>query len=307
MLRRCFQFLVLSLALVACTHDQHGAVPETAQRLEPLAVYTVNYPLQYFAERIGGDEVRVSFPAPVDVDPAHWRPDADTILAFQTADLILLNGAGYANWMQRVTLPTSRLVDTSASFRDRYVGLDNTVTHTHGPEGKHAHGSVAFTTWLDPQLAIEQAGATAAAFAKKRPDKAEAFEANLAVLRSDVLSLDERLVEVTKRIGEQPLLFSHPVYQYFARRYGLHARSLHWEPDEAPSETMWQELQTLLAAHPATRMLWESDPLPETRTRLETLGVKSTVYDPCGNVPDAGDWLDVMQANVGRLEGAVKE
>jgi zinc transport system substrate-binding protein len=307
MLRRCFASLFLSLALVACTDDRQGAVPGTAQRLQPLTVYTVNYPLLYFAERIGGDDVRVSFPAPSDVDPAHWRPDTETILAFQSADLILLNGAGYADWTQRASLPTSRLVDTSASFRDRYIRLEDTVTHTHGPKGGHAHGAAAFTTWLDPHLAIEQASAIAATFAKERPDKAEAFESNLDALKSDLVALDERLVKVTKSIGEQPLLFSHPVYQYFARRYGLNTRSLHWEPDEAPSEKMWQELKTLLASHPARRMLWEKEPLPDTTTRLEALGVKSIVYDPCGNVPGEGDWLEVMRANVDRLARVTEE
>ena len=31
---------------------------------EKLTVYVVNYPLQYFAERIGGGHVKVVFPAP---------------------------------------------------------------------------------------------------------------------------------------------------------------------------------------------------------------------------------------------------
>ena len=45
----------------------------------PLVVYTVNYPLAYFAERIGGEAVEVHFPAPPDEDPAYWEP-APTIL-----------------------------------------------------------------------------------------------------------------------------------------------------------------------------------------------------------------------------------
>jgi len=124
---------------------------------EPLTVYVVNYPLQYFAERIGGDGVHVEFPAPVDEDPAFWSPDAETIAAYQQAWRILLNGAGYARWAQRATLPQSKLVDTSAGFRDRYIRVDDGVTHAHGPGGEHTHGEVAFTTWLDPTLAIEQA------------------------------------------------------------------------------------------------------------------------------------------------------
>ncbi|NJN46252.1 MAG: hypothetical protein HC808_06995 [Candidatus Competibacteraceae bacterium] len=37
---------------------------------EPLSVYTVNYPLAYFAERIAGEQAEVVFPAPAGRDPA---------------------------------------------------------------------------------------------------------------------------------------------------------------------------------------------------------------------------------------------
>ncbi len=49
---------------------------------EPLNVYVVNYPLKYFAERIGGEHVKVEFPAPTDVDPAYWNPDLAAISAY---------------------------------------------------------------------------------------------------------------------------------------------------------------------------------------------------------------------------------
>ena len=38
-------------------------------------------------------------------DPAFWKPDDAAIARFQTADLILRNGAGYAKWMKTVSLP----------------------------------------------------------------------------------------------------------------------------------------------------------------------------------------------------------
>ena len=68
-------------------------------------VYTVNYPLQYFAERIGAEHVEVAFPAPSGVDPAFWKPDSDILRQYQQADLVLLNGAGYAGWVEKVSLP----------------------------------------------------------------------------------------------------------------------------------------------------------------------------------------------------------
>ena len=63
-------------ALAACGRTERpsesGAAPAEADG--PLSVFVVNYPLSYFAERIGGDKVNLSFPAPADDDPATGRP-----------------------------------------------------------------------------------------------------------------------------------------------------------------------------------------------------------------------------------------
>jgi zinc transport system substrate-binding protein len=129
--------IVIAMLLVLCS----GQVVFAEERLQ---VYTVNYPLAYFAERIVGDLAEVTFPPPPDVDPAFWMPDPKTIAAYQGADLILLNGADYAKWMSKVSLPLSRLVDTSRGFEDQYIQQANLSTHSHGPGGEHTHGGVAF-------------------------------------------------------------------------------------------------------------------------------------------------------------------
>ena len=133
---------------------------------EPVVVYVTNYPLKYFAERIGGEQVEVHFPAPPDEDPAYWMPDPETISKYQQADLILLNGAGYEKWVDAVSLPKSKLCHTSAEFASDYIALEDAGTHSHGPEGEHAHGGTAFTTWLDPTLAVKQADAIRASLSK---------------------------------------------------------------------------------------------------------------------------------------------
>jgi zinc transport system substrate-binding protein len=278
----------------------------TAEGRSHLSVYVVNYPLQYFAERIGGAHVEVSFPAPREVDPAYWSPDAETIAGYQSADLILLNGAGYAQWVELASLPQARLVDTSAAFQDRYIPMEEGTVHTHGPEGEHSHKGYAFTTWLDPTLAIEQARAIAASFSETRTGDAGAFQTALDGLESDLLQLDERLTAVAESLGNQPLLFSHAVYQYLARRYDLNGRSVHWEPDQEPAEETWRELDELLATHPARWMIWEDEPLETTARRLEERGIASLVYRPSPNLPQEGDLLTVLQADLASLEAATR-
>jgi zinc transport system substrate-binding protein len=264
-------------------------------------VYTVNYPLQYFAERIGGDVVEVRFPAPADEDPAFWQPEPGDIADYQQADLVLLNGAYYAKWVEMAPLPPSKLVDTSAGFADRYIE-GAAYTHSHGPGGEHEHGELAFTTWLDPTLAVEQARAVKAALAAARPASASAFEERFTVLETELGEIDGQILHQVEGKTELPLLGSHPVYQYLSRRYELNLQSVHFESNEMPDDESWQALAHLLEDHPAEWMLWEAEPLPEIAGRLRELGIESVVYDPCGNRPASGDFLSVMRQNASNLE-----
>jgi len=293
-------FLII---LAACG----GSVPEPTSPLaeeapDRLVVYTVNEPLAYFAERLRGDEVEVIFPAPADEDPAFWSPNAEAIAAYQQADLILLNGAGYAKWVERATLPSTKLVDTSAGFADRLLELSGAVTHSHGPEGEHEHQGWAFTTWLDPTLALEQARAVAAALEQRRPESAAMIQSNLAVLEADLTALDARLAAAADSIGDTPLVFSHPVYQYLIHRYQLNGLEVHWEPDVEPDGKMWSELEHIIDHDGAQWMLWEGAPVATTVAGLDDRGISSVVYSPCANVPTEGDWLTVMEANAVALE-----
>jgi zinc transport system substrate-binding protein len=300
--------MVLAVLALACGSEtdrkstlETSSPPTRAGSSESLSVYVVNYPLQYFAERIGGALVEVSFPAPSDVDPAYWAPGAEEIAAYQQADLILLNGLGYAKWLERATLPSTKLVDTSVGYEDRRIPLTEGAVHSHGPEGEHSHKGYAFTGWLDPRIAQEQARAIAAALVAAAPESEATFQANLESLIADLQALEVELEAATQAIGDRPLLFSHPVYQYLEAGYGLAARSVHWEPGEPVSEDQWQELTALLEDQPARWMIWEGEPLPEVASRLADLGVASIVYDPCGNRPDSGDWLSVMRRNLAAL------
>ena len=271
--------------------------------LDPLAVYSVNYPLHYFAERIGGEHVRAVFPAPPRIDPAHWSPDAETVAAYQRADLVLVNGFGYARWLERASLRRGRLVDTSAGFAERAIPLKGSLTHTHGPGGAQSHRGVAVTTWLDPELALLQAAAIRDALSAARPAWEAEFSERFETLEADLRALDRQLAAAATAIQDATLLFSHPVYQYLERRYDLNGRSLPWEPSERPSQAMWRELRALLVEHPATWVLWEAEPLADTERRLEVLGLRSVVYEPCGYAPERGDFLSVMRSNASRLEG----
>jgi zinc transport system substrate-binding protein len=45
-------------------------------------------------------------------------------------------------------------------------------------------------------------------------------------------------------------------------------------------------------------MIWEGTPNPSTGEKLKKIGLESLTFDPCGNVPETGDYLSVIRENV---------
>jgi zinc transport system substrate-binding protein len=294
------RWMVILILFILAISAQIGSAADQ------LKVYVVNYPLKYFTERIGDDHVQVEFPVPGNVDPAYWNPDVATISAFQKADLILLNGAGYAKWVRKVSLPRSKMVDTAKKYKQQYTYTKDVVTHSHGGEGKHAHEALAFTTWLNFELAAGQAEAIAAALGRRRPSLKGKFQNNLNSLVGELKALDQRIQKITSQNKSMPLIVSHPVYDYFTQRYGLNIVSVHWEPEEVPTKPQLVELQKIIDEHPAKWMIWEGEPDPRSVNILKTLGVDSLVFDPCGNKPEEGDFMTVMRRNIDNLSEAFK-
>ena len=290
---RMLVVLILGCVFAACSGE---ATDPGATNAGVLVVHATTYPLAYFAERVGGSAVEVVFPVPKGVDPAHWIPDPETIAKAQQADLLLRSGAGDPAWLDLASLHRDRVVDTTASVRDRLLKQE-IARHQHGPDGQHSHGAWSGTTWLDPTLATAQAEAVANALVLLQPRDADVFRANFAALARDLEQLDETQSKAASQLGDSLLLYSHPVYAYLQARYALNGRSVVWEPDEMPGEAQWRTLRRLTEAHPAHTMLWEAEPLSEVAERLAALGIESRVYSPCANRPDAGDWLTVMREN----------
>ncbi len=293
--------VLVAMFLMSGCAEQESRQADLQTGSKPV-VYVSNYPLHYFVERIAGDRVDIRFPAGASGDPALWKPEAEDIAAMQQGDLVLLNGASYEQWLPNVTLPQSRVVETAAAFSDSLIPTEETTTHTHGPEGEHAHQGTAFTTWLDMTLAVEQARAVRDALVAHLPEQKASLDMRFVQLEKELTALDGEIKSTIASAPEKQVLFSHPVYQYFERRYGVKGSSVHWEPDAMPNEGMWKELKEILRRRSSKWMLWEGEPLPEVVEQLKALGVASVVVNPCGNTPDSSDFLSVMGQNVQSLQ-----
>jgi len=304
--------LFLGISLPSCAPEESEHREEADAARKPL-VMTTFHPTAYFTERIAGDLVQVECPLPPDTDPAFWTPSRDVIRRYQEADLIVTNGAGFEKWIPTVSLPLSRVVETAASFSDRWLRYAHAVTHSHGPGGKHSHEGIDGHTWIDPIQAGAQAEAILKALEGLLPDAVPRLRRNFAVLEADLAALDLRLRAASE--GRTPcLLASHPAYNYLARRYGWRMHNLHLEPSEALTPEALAAVEEALrtcekeTGVPPRHLLWEAEPLPATRDALrERFGLESVVISPAENVaPEERardeDYLTIMRRNVQRLE-----
>lgn len=272
-------------------------------------VYVTFHPLEYFASRIGGEAVEVVNPLPADADAATHQPSDEALLGYQQADLILVNGTGFEQWLESVSLPVTRVVDTTAGLSEEERIGHESMTHSHGPEGEHTHEGLDGHTWLDPHIAARQARAIAAALAGMLPDRADEFERRLEELEGDLAGLDESLRALAPRVEGAYLIASHPSYNYLSRRYGWSVHNLGLEPDVPLGRDEIDEVEHAAAHAPAGAvriMLWEADPLDETaRTLAERYEIRSVTFSPAEAERRGENYLSIMRGNVRRLEEAL--
>ena len=286
--------LALMLALLAA--------PVAAQ--DRLVVAAVNAPLASFADTLGGDGVEVLYPVPEGADAALWRPPINTISAIQGADIILLNGAEFAKWTAKVSLPRSRTVDTSVVFSDAYIETAEGLTHSHGNEGAHSHTGLVATTWLDFAQARAQADAVASAIIRKAPAMQPQVAERLVALEGELDALDARARDIGVGIAGVPVYAMHPGYDYFARAYVPAMERLYWPEGDADRGAVLGDIARVLDGRETGIALWPAEPAAEDAAWLQERGVRSVVL-PIGDSV-AGDFVARMTAGLDALEAALQ-
>lgn len=299
----------LTLALMAtqgCSRNEQ--LPSSTNLATKPVIYTTFYPTFYFAKVIGGDAVEVVNPCPCSEDPPFWAPSAQVIADYQRADMVIIHGAGYEKWIDTVSLPENRLVDSTKSLRNDLIRHPEALTHSHGPAGAHSHAGVDASTWLDPINALAQAATIKVAMATAFPEFKETFEKGFAELDGQLKALDRTLAELSKNHKGLSFACSHPTYGYLARRYGWNVVSFILDPNKPLDPDVVRHVKDKLAGRNVKCMLWESEPIGAVQTQVKSdLGLTSTVFNPCevmkpGDLDNGANYVSVMKRNIADLK-----
>ena len=123
--------LLALAAFVACGEDADD---------EGLSVVASIYPLGYFTERIGGEQVTVTILVKPGVEAHGFEPTASDLRTIEAADLVVMNGLELEPWLERA-LEALEDSDTRVVLEaaDQTLAIEGMAHDDHG-HGEHEEG-----------------------------------------------------------------------------------------------------------------------------------------------------------------------
>lgn len=213
---------------------------------KPVVVVT-SQPLFEIATLLAGGRLDVHKITPNHISSRQWKPQKDDVKRLQNADMILISGAGYEPWKDRVSLPGSRLKDTAVGYYSRFIRIPDAITHQHGPEGKHAHPGTVWATWLDPELAESQCTKVADLFVELQPAVSNEITAALTKIKTQLAKTQALAAEISAKTSAQKITIvgDSPHYHYLTSKLGWEFQYLHWDESQELTSAAKDELTTL--------------------------------------------------------------
>ncbi|MEU7482679.1 metal ABC transporter substrate-binding protein [Streptomyces sp. NPDC042319] len=303
------------LAVSACSATSGAAGKEDGK----LAVTASFYPMQFLAEKIGGEHVSVtSLTAP------GTEPHDLELSPKQTAQLGESDAVVYLKGVQPAVdeaVKQSGVQHTAdaASFTkleqhgSEVGGHEEHGHEEHGHEG-HDHGDESGLDphiWLDPVKYAEAAKGVGKTLAAADPKHKADYEKNTAALVKQLDKLNQEYKDGLKNRKSDTFITTHAAFGYLAERYGLTEEAISGLDPEATdvSGSRVKELQGLAKEHDVHTVFFETLTSPDmAKTLAKDVHAKTDVLDPIEGITKKSrgdDYLAVMESNLKALQKAL--
>lgn len=157
-------------------------------------------------KQIGGSHVSVtSILSDPNVDPHEYQSSVQTGLTVSQADLVIKNGGGYDDWMDKIL--------SAAPKSNRLLLTAYALAPVHLPENEHVWYSFANIS------AIAQAITTD--LQKLDPPNAHIFTTNLQTFQQSLQPLQSKIEQIRMRYNGTPVGLTETIYLYQAQLEGL--------------------------------------------------------------------------------------
>jgi len=291
--------LLLTLELYLCGCHSSSEKPTVAAP-ERVTIAVTSYPLLVMAETMAGSVADVELVITGDSTSPDWKPTSDAVQTMQKATRILISGGDYEPWLQRVTLPRSRLIDTAEGYYEQFVRIPDAVIHQHGPDGGHSHPGVVWATWLDPRLAMSQLERTRDVLLELLPESEGTIRSQADSLMNEIRQLDIRLDELALASAEANtvVLGDAPVYQYLTRRLNWRLDYVHLPKHGPLSDDDHLALQQAIRTHQPSAVFVRSTLAAELEGLQSDTEIPFVIIDLCEVVDDRQLLMQRLSGNL---------
>jgi len=283
--------VIIPLSGFAIWNTDNSNLVETAEGSKNIVALTSFYPLYEFTLEVGQPNVDVSLLVPAGVEPHDWEPTIHDIEQMRKADLVIINGIGFENWIKNINEINSQalIVDTSE-------GID--LISSRGPDPH---------IWLNPIMAKIQVQNIAQNLIKVDPENARFYQDNAEAYLSKLDALDTKIKNELKGCKTDFIAF-HNAFSYFAIQYGLNQHTI-VKTGNHFSEPSSKTLEDLInqAKEFDTNIIFTEEG-SDTRTSeviAKELGGKVLVLSPLELSIDNSNYFEKMEQNLSNLKEAL--
>ncbi|MDF0727661.1 zinc ABC transporter substrate-binding protein [Cytobacillus sp. S13-E01] len=304
-------FLILTfLALSACSNNVN--LNKNSQNKDTRTIYTTIYPLQYFAERIGGGNINVELIIPSGSDAHTFEPTTKTMVSLAESDAFIYTGTGLEGF-------ANSIIDAVKNEDVLIVNATNNVdiikakeTENDAEEDSEEHEEETDRDphfWLEPKRSISAALNIKNALVQLIPDQKEEIEKNFNSLKMDLEQVDSEFINMVNNAQNKNFLVSHSAYGYWEDSYGLKQIGISGlSPSDEPSQKQLIDLINLVKENNITYIFFEENSTTkiaetvqrETGTKILTLYNLESISDQ--NRSNNEDYISLMKKNIQALK-----
>ena len=321
-----------ALALSACTSTASSG--DSSSKDGKLTVMASFYPLQYLAEKIGGEHVSVTSLTPEGAEPHDLELSPKMVDSLSSADAVVYL-AGFQSAVDEAieqqapktvidVSPAANLIeagtDANHPAEDEEEATDEaqsgeTEAHDHDHEGheheghEHHHDMSADPHfWLDPTRMAHAATLVGDKLAEADSAHADVYKANAKALVEELNTLSDTLVTKTSSCKVKTFVTAHTAFGYLADRTGLTQVGISGlDPESSPSPARLAEIAQIAKEQGVTTIFTEALIDPKVaQTLADDLGITTAVLDPIESQTDASkDYAATMNSNIDALTKAL--
>lgn len=266
-----------------------------------LQVISSFYPLHEFSQSVGKEKIDAKLLVPVGIEPHDWEPTIKDVQEMQKSDLIIINGIGFENWVDKLYEMNYQgvVVDTSNGII-KNMDNESPIPEEHDDEFGDPH------IWLNPVFAKIQVQNIANAFSDLDPENRQYFQENAANYINKLDLLDSKIHNELSGCSHDFIAF-HDAFSYFADEYDLtqHTVISSYEPHAEPTAKTLENVINKAKQLNLKVIFTEETADPKTSQVIANeIGGKILVLSPL-EIGDDGTYISKMTENLNYLKEAL--